>query len=247
MNIYKAYTYLIGWSHQDKYYYGVRYANQTNPQDDFWNKYFTSSNYVSECREEHGEPDIIQIRKTFETSEAAIKWEFDVLRRMKVLDRDDFLNKSIGGAIVYDDEVRAKISAAAKAQIKRDGHPMQDKKHTDESRAKMSASQIEYFKTNPSPRKGVKVTDECRAKMSESRKEWFKHNTHPNKGKTFGDEVRKNMSESHKEWFKHNTHPNKGKKFGSPKKTACVNCGLEVSPGPMARYHGKNCKSLLDT
>ena len=97
MNIYnKPYTYLIGWSHLNKFYYGVRYAQDCHPSD-FWNKYFTSSKYVAECREEHGEPDIVQIRKTFDLREQAIDWENKVLTRMKVLHREDFLNKNVGG------------------------------------------------------------------------------------------------------------------------------------------------------
>jgi hypothetical protein len=36
MNIYNTpYTYLIGWSNQNKYYYGVRYAKDCHPND-FW-------------------------------------------------------------------------------------------------------------------------------------------------------------------------------------------------------------------
>ena len=58
------YTYLIGWSKLNKYYYGVRYAKNCHPSD-LWTKYFTSSKYVKQFREENGEPDIIEIRKTF--------------------------------------------------------------------------------------------------------------------------------------------------------------------------------------
>jgi hypothetical protein len=37
-----SYTYLIGWSKLDKWYYGVRYASNCNP-DELWVKYKTSS------------------------------------------------------------------------------------------------------------------------------------------------------------------------------------------------------------
>ncbi len=65
MSIYIPYTYIIGWSLYNKYYYGVRYAKNCNPND-LWKTYFTSSKYVKEFRNNHGEPDIIQVRKTFE-------------------------------------------------------------------------------------------------------------------------------------------------------------------------------------
>ena len=68
MIIYTPYTYLIGWSHLNTYYYGVRFANNNkdiaNP-DELWVTYFTSSKYVSEFRELNGEPDIVEVRKTF--------------------------------------------------------------------------------------------------------------------------------------------------------------------------------------
>lgn len=62
-NIYPPYTYLIGWSEHNLWYYGVRYANSTIPENDLWVKYFSSSKYVKDIRKEFGEPDVIQIRK----------------------------------------------------------------------------------------------------------------------------------------------------------------------------------------
>lgn len=46
-----CYTYLIGWSEYDIWYYGVRYAKGCNPAD-LWVKYFTSSKFVREFREQ---------------------------------------------------------------------------------------------------------------------------------------------------------------------------------------------------
>lgn len=47
MSIYIPFTYLIGWSKYDKWYYGVRFAKGCNP-DDLWNTYFTSSGILHE-------------------------------------------------------------------------------------------------------------------------------------------------------------------------------------------------------
>ena len=58
------YVYLLGWTSQNKWYYGRRTANGCNPSE-FWITYFSSSKYVKQFIEEHGEPDVIQIRKTF--------------------------------------------------------------------------------------------------------------------------------------------------------------------------------------
>ena len=89
----QPYTYLIGWSKYKKYYYGVRYAKNCLPTD-LWIKYFTSSSIVAATRLELGEPDIIQVRKIFVTKEQARSWETKVLKRMKVVANEVFLNKN---------------------------------------------------------------------------------------------------------------------------------------------------------
>lgn len=85
------YTYLIGWSNSNMFYYGVRYARGCSPND-LWDTYFTSSKHVKAFRKKHGEPDIIQIRKTFDCKEKAILWEGKVLQKLDVASRKDFLN-----------------------------------------------------------------------------------------------------------------------------------------------------------
>lgn len=85
------YTYLIGWTKQKKYYYGVRYAKGCKPKE-LWKSYFTSSKHVKQFREEYGEPDVIQVRKTFKCSSDARNWENKVLNRIGAKDRIDFLN-----------------------------------------------------------------------------------------------------------------------------------------------------------
>ena len=107
MTIYIPYTYLIGWSEHNIWYYGVRYAKQCNPSD-LWNPYKTSSKYVKQFIIEHGDPDIIQIRKTFKTSKQAREWETKVLKRMNVLKTDKWLNKNIAGAIDSETAINSK-------------------------------------------------------------------------------------------------------------------------------------------
>lgn len=104
MNIYPSnipYTYFIKWSLTGKCYYGVRYAKNCNPGE-FWISYFTSSEVVKKYVAEFGEPDIIQIRQQFTNDNrvtCARLWEHRVLKRMNVIKRDDFLNKSDGKSI----------------------------------------------------------------------------------------------------------------------------------------------------
>lgn len=87
------YCYYIGWSKENKHYYGVKYGRDANPST-FWTKYFTSSKYVKSMREKHGEPDAIKVRKTFNTAVEAVLWEEKVIRRMDLAKRDEWLNRN---------------------------------------------------------------------------------------------------------------------------------------------------------
>jgi len=102
MTIYNIpYTYYITWSTTGMKYYGVRYAKDCHPND-LWKTYFTSSVNVAEYVKEHGNPDIIQIRKIFSGNNAVNKariWEHRILRKMKVISRKDYLNESDGRSI----------------------------------------------------------------------------------------------------------------------------------------------------
>lgn len=156
MTIYQPYTYLIGWSSHNKWYYGVRFADYSekdtaNPSE-LWVSYFTSSKYVAETRLLFGEPDVIEIRKTFSNKEKARRWEHKVLRRLNAATREEFINKTDAISIpsqlgikkpegfaekiskihkgkVYSDETRKKISEAAKKRVQ-----------SSESNAKRSAT-----------------------------------------------------------------------------------------------------------
>lgn len=93
----KYYTYLIGWSKLNIFYYGSRTSSKiVTPEEDFWKTYFTSSEYVKLFRQENGEPDIIQIRKKFDTKEKALEWEKKFLKKVKADKSQNFLNRTIG-------------------------------------------------------------------------------------------------------------------------------------------------------
>jgi hypothetical protein len=89
----QPYTYLIRWPQLNISYYGVRYAQDCNPSD-LWNPYKTSSHHVKEFIKENGEPTVIQVRKVFKDVMSARLWEHRVLKRMKVVSSDKWLNKT---------------------------------------------------------------------------------------------------------------------------------------------------------
>jgi hypothetical protein len=91
--MHKPYTYLIGWSKLNLFYYGVRFSRNCCP-DDLWKTYFTSSKYVKEYRKLYGEPDIKSIKKIFKNKQDAMRWESKVLKRIKAHTNPKFINKS---------------------------------------------------------------------------------------------------------------------------------------------------------
>lgn len=95
MIIYTPYTYLIGWSKHQKFYYGRRTSKSCHPSE-LWKSYFTSSRHVKEFRKKFGDPDIIQIRRAFNTPRKARIWEDKVLRRLDAAKNPKFLNKRNG-------------------------------------------------------------------------------------------------------------------------------------------------------
>ena len=96
------YTYLIGWKSLDKWYYGVRYGRGVHPSD-FWVSYFTSSRHVKNFREVNGEPDVIEIRKIFDSVDSARNWEHRAIFRMNMVFDQKFLNRTNCKAIHPDD------------------------------------------------------------------------------------------------------------------------------------------------
>lgn len=95
------YTYMIGWSSLNLWYYGRRTAKGCHPNE-LWKTYFTSSKYVSKTRKDLGEPDIVQVRKIFDNVLECCEWEVTVLRRLKVLTSDKWLNKAVGATWILE-------------------------------------------------------------------------------------------------------------------------------------------------
>jgi hypothetical protein len=191
---YQPYTYLIGWSKQQKYYYGVRYAKNCSPGD-FWIKYFTSSPSVSAMRLLYGDPDIKQIRKIFSARDLARRWETRVLKRMRVVMREDFLNKNDTPAPPINNRV---MTQATKEKI---GTSNRGKPKSEEHKQKIKAARAKQTNT----RKGVPVSEETKQKIREARstqittdetKEKMKLNHVGMKGRTHSDTTKQKIREA---------------------------------------------------
>lgn len=126
MNIYQPYTYLIGWTELDKWYYGVRHANTKSPEDDLWKQYFTSSKYVKEFREKFGEPDIVRVDRIFDSKEDAIDYEFNFLRENNAHTESKWLNQSCFPAIrvsTLTEEHKNKIKKTMREKYSGENNP----------------------------------------------------------------------------------------------------------------------------
>lgn len=98
-SIYQPYTYLIGWSKLNYWYYGCQFSKNCNPSN-LWKSYFTSSKIVKEFCKFHGEPDIIQIRFIFKTKTQTLKCEEKILN--KVVSLPNWLNLKNFGTQTFD-------------------------------------------------------------------------------------------------------------------------------------------------
>jgi hypothetical protein len=102
MSIYIPFTYIIGWSEHKQFYYGAKWAKGCQPSD-LWKSYFTSSKQVEEFRKENGEPDIIEIHKTFSDKNSCVLFEHNYLTKIDAKNHPLFLNKSNGDKSFYSD------------------------------------------------------------------------------------------------------------------------------------------------
>lgn len=135
------FTYLIGWSALNTYYYGVRYARGCSPSE-LWVSYFTSSKRVKAFRMANGEPDVVQVRRVFSEVEQARKCEHRVLRRMRVKTDDRFLNQTDNRSPPNTLGYKHRESSKALMSTRHSGenNAMFGKKHNEEVRAKMRSS-----------------------------------------------------------------------------------------------------------
>ncbi len=96
MSIYSPYFYIIQHIQTGKYYAGVKFAKNTNPDNLLKsNGYQTSSEIVKQIILEEGlESFIVRKIKVFDTGEEALDYESKFLRKVNAAFNDNFLNRS---------------------------------------------------------------------------------------------------------------------------------------------------------
>jgi hypothetical protein len=154
------FTYLLKHIPTNKYYYGVRFKKGCHPND-LWTKYFTSSKKVKGLIKRYGKKSFIfEIRKKFKTVKQAMNWENKVLKRMKVIHRDDFLNLTDNKSI--DPTHLSKIMMGKR---KGKDNYMFGKKHSKETIRKMKLSIKGKRKGKNNPMFGKKHSKETKDKI----------------------------------------------------------------------------------
>lgn len=207
------YTYLIGWSNLNTWYYGRRTAKNCHPAE-LWKKYFTSSDEVARFRKEHGEPDIIQIRKTFTDPKKCSIWECRLLEKIDAQHDPRFLNKR-NGDYKWD---TTGVSPSEEAR-KRQSEKLKNRIFTTEHKQKLKAPKTESHKQNmrkpKPPGFGKKLKGNQHAK---GHKSWA--------GKNHKPETKQKLSIITK----------------NEPKLCCIYCRKAGNKSIMHRWHMDNCK-----
>jgi hypothetical protein len=232
MSIYQPYTYLIGWSKHSVFYYGVRYAKKCHP-DDLWVTYFTSSKSVKTFRKEYGEPDIVEVRRTFDCYEKAILWEYKVLRRMKINDNDSFLNSNISGAI--SSKVSSKMMTEYWNRLSKEERYERNKRNF-AKRSKDTIKKVASLAGKASVQKRTKEQKlEYGRRASKSRVE----NTTPEQRSEW---AKKGLSSRWKSMSAEDRSNYVSERMKILPKESCIHCGRTLSKNQITRYHKDKCK-----
>ena len=253
--IYQPFTYLIGWSKNNIWYYGAKYGAGSNPNV-LWNPYKTSSVKVADYINIFGEPDIIEVRRCFKTAEETLDWEHKLLKRINAKNNPNFLNKSNGGKEFgltrghekpqsMVDKLRGTLTAL------------------NTKTGEFKRVTTEEFHLNDyliSPSKGRKQTQHTRDKLSKVRlgvksgpqsKEWIKKRTQNRKPCPTQTETHKmknsEANSGERNHFYGKSHSEKTRRAISERaksrpKIVCEYCTTMSSMPNFKRWHGENCR-----
>lgn len=230
------YTYLIGWTKHNKFYYGVRYAKDCHP-DELWQSYHTSSKHVQRFREKHGEPDIIQVRKTFKDAKSACLWENKVLKRINAKDDRRFLNATDNHAISTEYSSVSWKSLTEEQRKKRAKYAsknLSEKQRKERSRKAGLASAKKMTEEQKKERQKSSI---------EASKMWWSQKTDEEKSshsRLGGIAAAKKMTEEQKRKRSERT------KQVNSQKVECPHCGKIGGLSGMKSWHFDNCKQRSD-
>jgi len=240
----KPYTYLIKHKPTGLVYYGFRSANKVDPEQDLWNKYFTSSPKVKLLLEETGADSFdVEIRKTFDTQEQAVEWETKVLRRCKVLEDNRWINQNIAGYVIPTVESNKKISDYWKGKPKSEEQKLKIKHGNQGQKRPWAKDNLPKDVSGANNGMyGKQQSEETRRKIGEANR----GKTPPNKGVAMTEEQKAKISASRRAnpvKLSAETIAKRSEKIRGQKreKRYCPHCDRDIAIGWYNR-HGDNCK-----
>lgn len=219
----KSYTYYLYHKQTNSHYYGVRYAKNSSPKD-LWVTYFSSSKKIKKLIEEYGASSFrVEVRKTFDNKKDAIDWERKVLRRLKVLDKSEWLNENISGAICYAKHPRGMLG----------------KKHTNTTK-----NAIGRRTKNKSYEE---IYGDRALEQRERRSQSHKGKSKPYlRGKTYEDIYGADKAQELKRMRSQSSKGRKYPNFRKPEKKECPHCGKLYDPGNLKRHINRLAIQVLD-
>lgn len=228
------YTYLIGWSQQDKWYYGRRTARNCDPSE-FWSSYFTSSKYVSNFREKYGDPDIIKIDKIFDNIKECKIYEEKILLEFDVQNNEMFLNRKNGDS---------KWDTTNQVTVRDESGNVFNISVNDEKYKNGSLKHVNV---------GIKRTDKFKKDVSERQKgnvntkgvHIWKDKEHPKgmKNKHHTKEACEKIRQS-RLGYKFSEEAIQKMKMRKQIQRTCPHCGMIGKGNAMKRWHFDNCKKV---
>lgn len=220
-------------------------------------KYPTSSNYVKKFRKEHGEPDVIEVRRTFTDKKRATDWESKVIRRIGMVKSDLWLNKKDPKGEFYNNgivsfETKKKTGETMKTMRKDFPELWGNQKKTlidlwqdDEYKSNQLNKRHQYW-LNPINRQKRKTLqqevqnrEELKASHSEAMIEyWSKSENQQRK-----IELSEKMSGDNNPSKRLDVKKKQRQKALNRSKETCPYCGITCSVNVYARWHGDKCKN----
>jgi hypothetical protein len=204
----KAYTYILVHKTSGKFYYGVRYSKNCDP-DDLGVKYFSSSKMVKTIIKNEGKDSFhYKVRKIFDDRRKAIEWENKILK--KFYKHPLCLNQcALRGW--YSDDVIEKIKQTRLSDIddnglnsyKRAGRKLSITLSTEEHRKRQSVRMLKIlarpdFKAKSKERmkhNNPSTLKENKIKISNSLKEYYETHESTMKGKKHSFQTLKLLKE----------------------------------------------------
>lgn len=171
-------------------------------------------------RADYGDPDVIEVRQTFNDSLQAREWEMTVLRRLRVLETDRWLNKT-----------------------DRPCPTMLGKKHSEESKVLIglgNAGKIYSDESLANIRNGVQRRASNMEWRANVRNGVQKRLSNPVWRTNFDSAIQKRTSNM--EW-----RANRSRAMLRQPKTTCPHCGRDFDNLNYKKWHGDKCKMRHST